>query len=83
MGPLATFSYHLEGLTPLTPRSHPQGGVQIYPKGKFTWQNHEKKLCFPRTNLLNSYLINNRRMFNGATDDLAEKPYIPHKSLLQ
>ena len=28
-------------------------------------------------------LINNRRMFNGATDDLAEKPYIPHKSLLQ
>ena len=28
-------------------------------------------------------LINNRRMFNVVTDDLAEKPYIPHKSLLQ
>ena len=29
------------------------------------------------------YLINNPRMFNGETDDLAIKPYIPHKSLLQ
>ena len=28
-------------------------------------------------------LINNRRMFNVGIDDLAEKPYIPHKSLLQ
>ena len=28
-------------------------------------------------------LINNRRMFNVEIDDLAEKPYIPHKSLLQ
>ena len=28
-------------------------------------------------------LINNRRMFNVVTDDLAEKPYIQHKSLLQ
>ena len=27
-------------------------------------------------------LINNRRMFNGATDDLAEKQYIPHKVYL-
>ena len=32
---------------------------------------------------INLNLINNWRMFNGATDDLAEKPYIPHKSLLQ
>ena len=24
-------------------------------------------------------IINNRRMFNGATDDLAAKPYIPQK----
>ena len=39
MGPLATISYHLKGLT----RSHPQGGVQIYHKGKFTIQNQEKK----------------------------------------
>ena len=29
------------------------------------------------------YLINNRRMFNVEIVDLAEKPYIPHKSLLQ
>ena len=29
------------------------------------------------------YLINNPRMFNGAIVDLAEKPYIPQKSLLQ
>ena len=28
-------------------------------------------------------LINNRRLFNVEIDDLAEKPYIPHKSLLQ
>ena len=27
--------------------------------------------------------LNNRRMFNGAIGDLAMKPYIPHKSLLQ
>ena len=29
------------------------------------------------------HLINNPKMFNGVTDDLAIKPYIPHKSLLQ
>ena len=29
------------------------------------------------------YLINNPRMFNLGTDDLAIKPYIPHKSLFQ
>ena len=29
------------------------------------------------------YLINNRRMFNGKTDDLAIKPYFSHKTLLQ
>ena len=29
------------------------------------------------------YLINNPRMFNGAIFDLAEKPYIPQKILLQ
>ena len=28
------------------------------------------------------YLINNRRMFNVEIDDLARKPYIPHKNLL-
>ena len=28
-------------------------------------------------------LFNNQRMFNVEIDDLAEKPYIPHKSLLQ
>ena len=33
---------------------------------------------------MSSYLINNRRMFNvGIVDFLAEKPYIPHKSLHQ
>ena len=32
---------------------------------------------------ISQHLINNRRMFNGATDDLAIKPYIPHKRLLQ
>ena len=26
------------------------------------------------------YLINNPRMFNGVTDDLAAKPYIPQKN---
>ena len=26
------------------------------------------------------YLINNRRIFNVVTDDLAEKPYIPQKN---
>ena len=26
------------------------------------------------------YLINNRRMFNGVTDDLTAKPYIPQKN---
>ena len=35
------------------------------------------------TGVTYEYLINNRRMFNAAIDDLAEKPYIPHKSLLQ
>ena len=30
-----------------------------------------------------TYLINNPRMFNGAILDLAEKPYIPQKILLQ
>ena len=30
-----------------------------------------------------AYLINNRRMFNLGIDDLAEKTYIPPKSLLQ
>ena len=30
-----------------------------------------------------SYLINNPKMFNGAIFDLAEKPYIPQKFLLQ
>ena len=39
-------AYHLEGLTPET-RSHSQGGVQIYPKGKFTIQNQEKKVMLP------------------------------------
>ena len=29
------------------------------------------------------YLINNPRMFNGAIFDLAEKPYIPQKILLE
>ena len=29
------------------------------------------------------YLVNNPRMFNGAIFDLAEKPYIPQKILLQ
>ena len=33
--------------------------------------------------LKNTYLINNQRMFNLETDNLAMKPYIPHKSLLQ
>ena len=32
---------------------------------------------------LKSNLINNPRMFNGAIFDLAEKPYIPQKNLLQ
>ena len=46
MGPLATLIYHLEWLTPPDTRSHPQGGVIIYPKGKFTIQNHEKKITY-------------------------------------
>ena len=33
--------------------------------------------------ICNLHLINNRRMFNVGTDDLAIKPYIPDKSLLQ
>ena len=40
----------------------------------------KSRCCYP---CCISYLINNRRMFNAAIDDLAEKPYIPHKSLLQ
>ena len=36
-------------------------------------------ICDQRMHLL----INNRRMFNLEIDDLAEKSYIPHKSLLQ
>ena len=28
-------------------------------------------------------LINNPKMFNGETDDLAAKPYMPQKKLLQ
>ena len=33
----------LRRIDPPDTRSHPQGGVQIYPKVKFTMQNHEKK----------------------------------------
>ena len=36
----------------------------------------------PRVVLRESNLTNNRRMFNVEIDNLAEKPYIPHKSLL-
>ena len=32
---------------------------------------------------LDAHLINIWQMFNLATDNLAVKPYIPHKSLLQ
>ena len=57
MGPLATLSCHLEGLAPPDTHSHPQGGVQIYPKGKFTTQNHEKKVMHPAQQfLLNSHI---------------------------
>ena len=33
----------LRRVDPPDTRSHPQGGVQVYPKGKFTRQNQEKK----------------------------------------
>ena len=45
MEPLATsYSSHLEVLSPPDTRSHPQDGVQIYQKGKFTTQNHERNI---------------------------------------
>ena len=57
MGPLATLSSHLEGLTPSDTRSHPQDGVQIYPKDKYTTQNHDKKAMHPAQKLLlNSHI---------------------------
>ena len=40
MGPLP-----LRRIDPTDTRSHPQGGVQIYPKGKFTRQNLEKNFA--------------------------------------
>ena len=50
MGPLATLSSHLEGLTPLT-------SVATHPKGKFTMQNHEKKVMHPAQQfLMNSHI---------------------------
>ena len=38
---------------------------------------------FGKSQICNTYLINNPRMFNGAIFDLGEKPYIPQKILLQ
>ena len=35
--------FPLRRIDPPDTRNHPQGGVQIYPKGKFTTQNHEHK----------------------------------------
>ena len=63
-------------------------------KMKKSWVNQEVKpfLDNPNHELMikkelrterDSYLINNPRMFNLGTDDLAIKPYIPHKSLFQ
>ena len=40
-------------------------------------QSNKLKIVF------HTHLINNPKMFNGETDDLAIKPCIPHKSLLQ
>ena len=44
---------------------------------------HKQKNIGVQNSWTEHNLINNRRMFNHVTDDLAEKPYIPHKSLLQ
>ena len=44
---------------------------------------HENGIENANELLLYTYLINNPRMFNGAIVDLAEKPYIPQKFLLQ
>ena len=47
----------LRRIDPPDTRSHPQGGVQIYPKVKFTRQNHEKKVMLPPHQfLLNSHI---------------------------
>ena len=47
----------LRRIDPTDTRSHPQGGVQVYPKGKSTRQNHEKKLKLPPHQfLLNSHI---------------------------
>ena len=42
-----------------------------------------KKILGNNQHFFPVYLINNPRMFNGVLFDLAEKPYIPQKFLLQ
>ena len=50
MGPLATLSCHLEGLTPLTPVATHMAGFKFTLKANLVGKIKKKKLCFPRTN---------------------------------
>ena len=60
-------------LKPITTQS-----VTCKPKSAVQCKPVERQIC-----TYGEYLINNPRMFNGVLFDLAEKPYIPQKILLQ
>ena len=57
--------------------------VGVSPFRNWGFRKYNRTDCNRKTNTYSDLLINIWQMFNLGTDDLAVKPYIPHKSLLQ